>query len=71
VLRYKRGASGFSAQVAKMKSDGCDLVVLGTVITETIAATGGEASNLGWDVTSLGATPRPTYLKYRRCIAPE
>src|SRR5947209_10874486 len=35
VTSYKRGASDFSAQVAKMKSDGCDLVVLGTVIRET------------------------------------
>jgi branched-chain amino acid transport system substrate-binding protein len=33
---YKRGASDFSAQVARMKADGCDLVVLGTVIRETI-----------------------------------
>src|SRR5258705_7242535 len=32
VTSYKRGASDFSAQVAKMKSDGCDMVVLGTVI---------------------------------------
>ena len=53
---YKRGASDFSAQVAKMKADGCDLVVLGTVIRETIGAMG-EAKKLGWDVTFLGATP--------------
>ncbi len=53
---YKRGASDFSAQVAKMKSDGCDLVVLGTVIRETIGAMA-EAKKLGWDVTFLGATP--------------
>src|SRR3981189_728067 len=26
---YKRGASDFNAQVAKMKSDGCDMVLLG------------------------------------------
>lgn len=56
VTSYKRGASDFSAQVAKMKSDGCDLVVLGTVIRETIGAMG-EAKKLGWDVTFLGATP--------------
>lgn len=53
---YKRGASDFSAQIAKMKSDGCDLVVLGTVIRETIGAMV-EAKKLGWDVTFLGATP--------------
>ena len=56
VTTYKRGASDFSAQVAKMKSDGCDLVFLGTVIRETIGAIG-EAKKLGWDVTWLGATP--------------
>ena len=56
VTSYKRGASDFSAQVAKMKSDGCDIVVLGTVIRETIGAMS-EAKKLGWDVTFLGATP--------------
>jgi branched-chain amino acid transport system substrate-binding protein len=56
ITSYKRGASDFSAQVAKMKSDGCDLVLLGTVIRETIGAMG-EAKKLGWDVTFLGATP--------------
>src|SRR4051812_33178403 len=56
VTSFKRGASDFSAQIAKMKSDGCDLVVLGTVIRETIGAMG-EAKKLGWDVTFLGATP--------------
>jgi branched-chain amino acid transport system substrate-binding protein len=56
VTSYKRGASDFSAQVAKMKSDGCDIVVLGTIIRETIGAMG-EAKKLGWDVTFLGATP--------------
>ena len=56
VTSYKRGASDFSAPVAKMKSDGCDLVVLGAVIREPIGAMG-EAKKLGWDVTFLGATP--------------
>src|SRR3984885_12042940 len=56
VTSYKRGSSDFSAQGAKMKSDGCDLVVLGTIIRETIGAMG-EAKKLGWDVTFLGATP--------------
>jgi branched-chain amino acid transport system substrate-binding protein len=56
ITSFKRGASDFSAQVAKMKSDGCDLVLLGTIIRETIGAMG-EAKKLGWDVTFLGATP--------------
>jgi branched-chain amino acid transport system substrate-binding protein len=56
VTSYKRGVSDFSAQIAKMKSDGCDIVVLGTIIRETIGAMS-EAKKLGWDVTFLGATP--------------
>src|SRR5258705_4500457 len=56
ITSFKRGASDFSAQVAKMKADGCDMVVLGTVIRETIGAMG-EAKKLGWEVTFLGATP--------------
>lgn len=56
ITSYKRGVSDFSAQVSKMKSDGCDLVVLGTVVRETIGAMA-EARKLGWDVTFLGATP--------------
>jgi ABC-type branched-subunit amino acid transport system substrate-binding protein len=56
ITSYKRGASDFSAQVAKMKSDGCDLVVLGAVLREPIGAMT-EARKLGWEVTFLGATP--------------
>ena len=56
VTSYKRGASDFSAQVARMKADECDLVVLGTVIRETISAMT-EAKKLGWAVDFLGATP--------------
>lgn len=56
ITSYKRGASDFSAQIAKMKSDGCDLVVLGAVLREPIGAMT-EAKKLGWDVTFLGATP--------------
>jgi branched-chain amino acid transport system substrate-binding protein len=56
VTSYKRGATDFSAQIARMKADGCDLVVLGTVIRETIGAMS-EAKKLGWTVDFLGATP--------------
>jgi len=56
VTSYKRGASDFSAQIAKMKSDSCDMVLLGAVLREPIGAMG-EAKKLGWDVTFLGATP--------------
>jgi ABC-type branched-subunit amino acid transport system substrate-binding protein len=53
---YKRGVSDFSAQVARMKADGCDLVMLGTVIRETIGAMT-EARKIGWTVEFLGAGP--------------
>jgi branched-chain amino acid transport system substrate-binding protein len=56
ITSYKRGASDFSAQIAKMKSDSCDLVVLGAVLREPIGAMT-EAKKLGWEVTFLGATP--------------
>lgn len=55
ITTYKRGVSDFSAQVSKMKAEGCDLVVLGTVIRETIGAMA-EARKLGWDVKFMGAT---------------
>src|SRR5438128_9039676 len=38
VTSYKRGASDFSAQIAKMKADNCDMVLLGTVTRETVGA---------------------------------
>ena len=42
---YKRGATDFSSQVAKLKEAGCDGVVMGTIIRETIGviADGQEA----------------------------
>ena len=45
---YKRGATDFSSQVAKMKASGCDMVVLGTIIRETIGAIG-TARKLGYN----------------------
>lgn len=49
---YKRGATDFSSQIARLKSDGVDLVVLGTIIRETIGAMG-AARQAGWDVDFL------------------
>ncbi|MDP1532301.1 MAG: ABC transporter substrate-binding protein, partial [Rubrivivax sp.] len=43
---YKRGATDFSSQIARMKAAGCDFVVLGTIIRETIGAIG-EARKTG------------------------
>lgn len=56
VTTYKRGATDFSANVAKLKSDGCQLSVIGGVIREPIGLMG-EAKKLGWDTLWMGATP--------------
>jgi branched-chain amino acid transport system substrate-binding protein len=56
ITTYKRGASDFSAQAAKMKSDGCEMVVLGTVIRETIGLMA-EAKKIGFQPIFVGATP--------------
>lgn len=49
---YKRGATDFSSQIARLKSDGVDVVVLGTIIRETVGAMG-AARQAGWDVDFL------------------
>ncbi len=51
---YKRGATDFSSQIAKLRADKCDLVALGTVIRETIGAFA-EARKLGWQVDMVGS----------------
>ena len=61
---YKRGATDFSSQVAKMKASGCDLVVLGTIIRETIGAIG-EARTTGFNPTFLGSTASYTDLIHK------
>jgi branched-chain amino acid transport system substrate-binding protein len=55
VTTYKRGATDFSSQIAKLRADGCDLVTLGTIVRETIGARA-EARKLGWPVDMLGST---------------
>jgi branched-chain amino acid transport system substrate-binding protein len=52
---FKRGATDFSSQVAKLKSSGCDFVVLGTIIRETIG-TIGEARKTGFNPTFMGSS---------------
>ena len=61
---YKRGATEFSSQVAKMKDAGCELVVLGTIIRETIG-TVGTARKLGWNVDFLGTSAAYTELIHK------
>jgi branched-chain amino acid transport system substrate-binding protein len=61
---YKRGATDFSSQVAKLKSSGCDVVVLGTIIRETIGAIG-EARKTGYNPTFLGSSAAYTDLIHK------
>lgn len=53
---YKRGATDFSSQIARLRAANVDLVVLGTVIRETIGAVA-EARKIGWNVDVLGGVP--------------
>jgi branched-chain amino acid transport system substrate-binding protein len=52
---YKRGATDFSSQVAKMKAAGCELVVLGTVIRETVG-TVAESRKAGFNPVFVGSS---------------
>jgi branched-chain amino acid transport system substrate-binding protein len=61
---YKRGATDFSSQVARMKAAGCDLVVMGTIIRETIG-TIGESRKTGFAPTFLGSNAAYTDLIHR------
>jgi branched-chain amino acid transport system substrate-binding protein len=61
---YKRGATDFSSQVAKLKSTGCDVVVLGTIIRETIGAIA-EARKTGYNPTFLGSSASYTDLIHK------
>lgn len=49
---YKRGATDLSSQIARLRKAECDLVVLATVVRETVAAMS-EARKLGWNVDML------------------
>jgi len=55
VTTYKRGATDFSSQVQKMRGANCDVVVMGTIIRETIG-TIGTARKLGWNPEFIGTT---------------
>ena len=61
---FKRGATDFSAQVAKMKSAACDTVILGTIIRETIG-TIGTAKKMGWDPQFMGSSAAYTDLIHK------
>ena len=61
---YKRGATDFSSQVAKMKAAGCEMVVLGTIIRETIGAIG-ESRKTGFSPIFLGSSAAYTDLIHK------
>ena len=61
---FKRGATDFSSQVARMKGAGCDFVVLGTIIRETIG-TIAESRKAGFNPTFLGSVAAYTDLIHR------
>ena len=58
---YKRGATDFSSQVAKMKGSGCDTVILGTIIRETVGAIA-EAKKTGFNAEFVGSSAAYTHL---------
>jgi len=61
---YKRGATDFSSQIAKMQAGGCDMIVLGTIIRETIGAIG-TARKLGYNPVFLGSSAAYTDLIHK------
>ncbi|WP_309681631.1 ABC transporter substrate-binding protein [Polaromonas sp.] len=61
---FKRGATDFSSQVAKLKASECDLVVLGTIIRETIGGIG-TARKLGYNPVFLGSSASYTDLIHK------
>ena len=61
---FKRGATDFSSQVARMKAANCDFVVLGTIIRETVAVMN-EARKTGFNPTFLGSSAAYTELVHK------
>lgn len=61
---FKRGSTDFSSQVARMKAAGCELVVLGTIIRETIG-TMAEARKTGFNPVFLGSSAAYSDLIHR------
>jgi branched-chain amino acid transport system substrate-binding protein len=61
---FKRGATDFSSQVAKMKAAGCDMVVLGTIIRETIGGIA-ESRKTGFNPTFFASSAGYTDLIHK------
>ncbi|MBI2746472.1 MAG: ABC transporter substrate-binding protein [Burkholderiales bacterium] len=58
---FKRGATDFASQVAKMQASGCEMVVLGTIIRETVG-TIATARKMGFNPVFLGSSAAYTEL---------
>lgn len=58
---YKRGATEFSSQVARLKAANCDLVLMGTVIRETVGVLT-EARKIGFEAVFVGTNASYTHL---------
>lgn len=58
---FKRGATDFASQVARLKAANCDLVVMATIIRETVGVMT-EAKKVGLDAVFLGTTGAYTNL---------
>ena len=61
---YKRGATDFSSQISKLQASDCDMMVLGTIIRETIGAIG-TARKLGYNPIFLGSSASYTDLIHK------
>ena len=61
---FKRGATDFSSQVARLKASECDFVVLGTLIRETIG-TIATARRSGYNPTFIGSSGAYTDLIHK------
>jgi branched-chain amino acid transport system substrate-binding protein len=61
---YKRGATDFSSQISKLQASNCDMIVLGTIIRETIGAIG-TARKLGYNPIFLGSSASYTDLIHK------
>ncbi|MDZ4360349.1 MAG: ABC transporter substrate-binding protein [Variovorax sp.] len=61
---YKRGATDFASQMQKLQASGCDMVVLGTIIRETIGGIA-TAKRLGFNPTFIGSSAAYTDLIHK------
>ena len=64
ITSYKRGATDFASQMQKLASEKCDMVVMGTLIRETIGGIA-TARRLGFNPVFLGSSGAYTDLIHK------